>query len=175
MNGSMLCSFAHRTCNVSVYADGLKNRVRDAIQVDLTQHRRVCQTSFSLRSRLPGTDLSHVTPAAVHNSILFAFAFENGSVTKMQPHMLLIDCFMARSKLAVVMSSGLTSDVRNRYLQDIRDVGYESYSNFISQIQLACTTSPELSGPIILDLYSTATANGGTLKHQEVECSAFMQ
>ncbi|KAL5105767.1 DmX-like protein 1 [Taenia crassiceps] len=163
LNRSMLCSFAHRTCNGSVYADGLPNHARDAIQVDPTQHRRVCQTSFSLRSRLPGTDFSHVTPAAAHNSILFTFAFGNGSTTTLQPHLLLIDCFMARSKLAVAVSSELSSDVRNRYLQDIRD------------IQLVCTTSPEFSGPLILDLYSTVTANGGTLKHQEVECSAFMQ
>ncbi|KAL5961441.1 hypothetical protein TSMEX_010842, partial [Taenia solium] len=162
LNGSMLCSFAHRTCDGGVYADGVKNRARDAIQVNPTQHRRVCQTSFSLRSRLPGTDFSHVTPAAAHNSFLFTFAFENGCVTTLQPHMLLIGCFMARSKLAMAVSSELSSDVRNRYLQDIRD------------IQLACTTSPELSGQLILDLYSTATTNGGTLKHREVGCSAFM-
>nr|CDS22208.1 dmX protein 1 [Echinococcus granulosus] len=163
LNGSMLCSFAHKFCDGSVCADGLTNRARDAIEADITQNRRVCQTSFSLRSRLPGTDFSHVTPVAVHNSLLFTCVFENGSVTTMQSHMLLIDCFMARSKLALAVSSKLSSSVRNRYLQDIRGV------------QLACTTAPELRGPLILDLYSSAALDGSTLKHQEVGCSALMQ
>ncbi|EUB57127.1 DmX-like protein 2 [Echinococcus granulosus] len=162
LNGSMLCSFAHKFCDGSVCADGLTNRARDAIEADITQNRRVCQTSFSLRSRLPGTDFSHVTPVAVHNSLLFTCVFENGSVTTMQSHMLLIDCFMARSKLALAVSSKLSSSVRNRYLQDIRGV------------QLACTTAPELRGPLILDLYSSAALDGSTLKHQEVGCSALM-
>ena len=122
MNNSILCSYAHRICD-GINLNRMKNRVKDAVHVDLAQHRRVCQTYCSLRSRLPDTRISQVSISSnIHNPILFTHISNNGPEIKMYSHMMLVDCIIARSHLASAVSSKLSLDMRNRYLQKIRDV-----------------------------------------------------
>lgn len=118
----MLSSNAHRICDGSVQPGGLSNRVRNNVQLDLTQQQRVCQTFCCLRSRLPDTGSTYVTSLTTHDPILFTRVYESGPETNTPFHILLVKCILLRSKLSQAVESNLAMNIRDRFISEIRKV-----------------------------------------------------
>ncbi|VDO01964.1 unnamed protein product [Rodentolepis nana] len=121
LNGSVLSSSAHKICDGSVQSDGgHSSRVKKNVQLDLTQHRRVCQATCTLRSLLPDTGSTYVTCLTKHEPILFSRVYESGFETNDQLHLLLVKCILLRSKLAIAVESNLKAYLRSRLISEIR-------------------------------------------------------
>lgn len=121
LNGSIFSSNAHKICDGSVQSrGGHSNRVKKNVQLDLTQHQRVCQATCTLRSLLPDTGSTYMTSLTKHDPILFTRVYESGFEANDQLHLVLVECILLRSKLALAIESNLGRNLRSQLISEIR-------------------------------------------------------
>nr|CDS32903.1 dmX protein 1 [Hymenolepis microstoma] len=165
LNHSVLSSNTHKICDESVQPEGgHSSRVKKNVQLDLTQHQRVCQATCTLRSLLPDTGSTYVTCLTKHDPILFSRVYESGFEANDQLHLLLVKCILLRSKLALAVGSNLKGYLRGRLISEIR------------LIQLDSMSPPNPCGQLMLSMYSVGIGESrGSIKHQAVGCNSLIQ
>ncbi|VDD82171.1 unnamed protein product [Mesocestoides corti] len=137
-NGSMLCQ------HVFALVGGTLNSVTDTVPPEGTQYRHICQTTVSLRSRLPNVVLPHEASAIAHNPLLFINFSEHESSLLSPAYLMMADLIIARLDLH--------RDVNKSYLQRIHS------------IHSICSQSLESRNLSTLHLYSSANADGRAIK-----------